>query len=73
MTEIPAGLVLAHLYGLRASLDAVIGTLEHVAVGGPPDPGTCEHPDNARRDVTTAGGPRRFLCLLCQQEVLGIA
>lgn len=62
--------LVAQLYALKAQIDAVIFTIE----ADQPDNGesqTCTHPEDKRRDATTAGGPRQFLCLACGQTVLG--
>jgi hypothetical protein len=63
--------LLAQLYVLRGLVDAVIVSVEETS--GVASSPACEHPADYRRDTTTAGGPRKFLCLACNQEVEGVA
>lgn len=61
--------VLGQLYVLRAQVDVLIRMLE----GDPEAPTGCPHPEEKRLDTTTAGGPRKFICGVCDEEVEGIA
>lgn len=61
--------VLGQLYVLRAQLDVLVRMLE----GEPEAPTGCQHPEEKRLDTTVAGGPHKFICGVCDQEVEGIA
>lgn len=60
---------LAQLYAVRAQIDALI--LAEEAAVAPPEPVGCPHPIERRQNVTTMGGPPKFLCMVCQATVEG--
>lgn len=64
------GVILGQLYALRAQVDCLIGMIEPEPA---PESSACRHPEEQRIDTTTAGGPRRFLCGVCEQEFDGVA
>lgn len=55
--------VLAQLLAIRAQVDAAIAL-----VSGGSDEG-CTHPVDDRVDLTEMGGPIRYLCRACGQEI----
>lgn len=55
--------VLAQLLAIRAQVDAAIAL-----VSGGNDEG-CTHPVDDRVDLTEMGGPIRYLCRACGQEI----
>lgn len=60
--------VLGQLMVMRAQLDMTIAMLEG------PQPDGCQHPEEKRLDITTGGGgPPRFFCQVCEQELEGQA
>jgi hypothetical protein len=61
------------LYALRAQVEALIMAAEAEIGASQPVSTACPHPDEKRRDATTAGGPRQYLCLVCGQTVMGAA
>lgn len=65
----PPSVLLQHLYMVRAQVDLAIAAAE----ADLPQPIGCDHPLEARLDATTGGGPPRFLCRVCEQEIDGIA
>lgn len=55
--------VLGQLLAIRAQVEAAI-----TLVAGEGDVG-CSHPEDDRADLTEMGGPIRFLCRACGQEI----
>ena len=55
--------VLAQLLAIRAQVDAAIA----LVTGGRGE--GCTHPEDDRVDLTEMGGPIRYLCRACGQEI----
>lgn len=48
-----------------ATIDAALSAMAPVA----PDPDTgCRHPPEKRVNTTVNGGPKRFMCIVCEGE-----
>ncbi len=73
--------MLAQLYAVKAQMEAVVAAITAVIVAvehqQTPEPmldfAECPHPQELRRDTTTATGKHTFLCLACNVEVEGVA
>jgi hypothetical protein len=68
----------ARLYALRAQVDALRMQLEAWIIQYEEQEketprGACLHPPEYRINATTGGGPSKFLCKICGDEVVGIA
>lgn len=61
--------ILKQLFILRAQVDVLIGLVQ----GPEPEIVGCPHPQEKRRDTTTMGGERQYLCLACGETVKGTA
>lgn len=62
-------ILLQQLYLLRGQLELVIAMAEGAQIQ--PEPEGCQHPDEKRKDTTTMGGERQWMCLVCGQRFLG--
>ena len=58
--------ILTQLWAIRAICDALAAQLQAETA---PTTGGCEHPESARENAQTMGGPRQFYCRACKNII----